>query len=351
MSGEKTEQPTHKKLRDSRKKGDVAHSKDFTQTLLILSLFGYMAFNGGSIAESLGRLILIPSTLVGLPFPIALSTALAAAMKEAVWVVLPFVMIVIGVGMMSEFLQVGVVIAFEKLKPSGKKLNVIANLKNTFSKKNLMESVKSVFKILFLGVLITLVIQKDLPQLMTIPRAGLDALGNALGDLMQVLLFNVAVVYIVISLADLVWQKHQYRKGLMMTKDEVKREYKEAEGDPHIKHKRKHLHQEMAMQGGQSSARKPTVVVTNPIHLAIAIYYKKGDVPLPQVIAKGEGIHAEAIKREAIEAGIPVLENIPLARALWRSTDVEQFIPNELLEPVAELLLLVRRLDDVPEES
>jgi len=349
MSGEKTEQPTHKRLRDSRSKGDVSHSKDFTQTLLIISLFGHLVFNGGSIAEALGRLMLVPSTLVELPFSIALSTALSAALSEAVGVVLPFVLIVLTVGMLAEFLQVGVVIAFDKLKPSGKKLNILANIKNTFSKKNLVESLKSVLKIVFLCTLITLVIKKDLPQLMTVPRAGLEALGDSVGSLMQVLLVNVAIVYIVVSLADFAWQKHQYRKGLMMTKDEVKREYKEAEGDPHIKHKRKHLHQEMVMQGTAASARKATVVVTNPIHLAVAIYYKKGDVPLPQVVARGEGVHAEAIRNQARDAGVPVLENVQLARALWRTTDVDQFIPNELLAPVAELLLLVRRLGESPE--
>lgn len=352
MSGEKTEQPTHKRLRDSRRKGDVAHSKDFTQTLLILSLFGYMSFNGSEIIESLGRLMLIPSTLVAMPFHVALPTGLAAALKEAVGVVMPFVLIVLIVGMLSEFLQVGVVVAFEKIKPSGKKLNILANLKNTFSKKNLMESLKSLTKILFLCALITMVVKKDLPELMTIPRAGLEALGEAVGSLLNVLLINVAIVYVVITLADLVWQRAQYRKGLMMTKDEVKREYKESEGDPHIKHKRKHLHQEMVMQGGGSvPVRKATVVVTNPVHLAVALYYQKGEVPLPQVVAKGEGFHAERIKQEAREAGVPVLENVPLARALWRSTEVEQFIPNELIEPVAEVLLLVRRLAESSEDS
>lgn len=351
MSGEKTEQPTHKRLRDSRKKGDVAHSKDFTQTLLILALFGYMCFDASAITESLGRLLLIPSTLIGMPFAIALPTALSAALKEAVGVVFPFVLIVLLVGMFAEFLQVGIVLAFEKLKPSGKKLNVLANLKNTFSKKNLVESLKSIVKILFLCTLITVVVHKDLPELMTVPRAGLEALGEAVGSMMRTLLMNVALVYVIIALADFVWQRMQYRKGLMMTKDEVKREHKESEGDPHIKHKRKHLHQEMVMQGGGKPARRPTVVITNPTHLAVALFYKKDETPLPQVIAKGEGIAAEAIKREAQELGVPVLENVPLARALWSTTQVEQFIPGELIEPVAEVLRLVRALTESTEDS
>lgn len=350
MSGEKTEQPTHKRLRDSRRKGDVAHSKDFTQTLLILALLGYMSFNGSSIIESLGRLLLIPADLVGMPFFTALPTAMMAALKEAIGVVLPFVLIVLLVGMFAETLQVGFLVAFEKIKPSGKKLNVLSNLKNTFSKKNLVEALKSTVKIIFLCTLVTIVVRRDLPDLMTIPRAGLEALGEAVGSLIRSLLINVALVYVIIALADFVWQRKEYRKKLMMSKDEVKKEYKESEGDPHIKSKRKHLHQEMAMQGGGKPARKPTVIITNPVHLAVALYYKKDETPLPQVIAKGEGAAAEAIKREAQAASVPVMENVPLARALWRSTQVEQFIPSELFEPVAEVLRLVRTLTENTEE-
>ena len=351
MSGEKTEQPTSKRLRDSRRKGDVAHSKDFTQTLLILALLGYMSFNGSNITESLGRLLLIPSTLTGMPFSIALPTALQAALKEAVGLVLPFILIVLLVGIFSEYLQVGIVLSFEKIKPSGKKLNILANLKNTFSKRNLVESLKSIIKIVFLCALVTIVVRRDLPELMTIPRAGLEALGEAVGSMMRTLLINVAVVYVIIALADFVWQRMQYRKKLMMSKDEIKKEYKESEGDPHIKHKRKHLHQEMVMQGGAKPVRKSTVVITNPTHLAVALYYKRGDTPLPQVIAKGADAAAEEIKREAREAGVPIMENIPLARALWSSTQIDQFIPGELFEPVAEVLRLVRTLTESTEDS
>ena len=151
MSGEKTEPPSHKRLRDARRKGDVAHSKDFTQTLLILALFGYMLANAGNIVESLGRLILVPSTMTGMPFESVWPVVFDAAFREAVILMLPFLLIVIMVGMFSEFLQVGIVLAFEKLKPSAKKLNVMANLKNIFAKKNLVELLKSVVKISFLS--------------------------------------------------------------------------------------------------------------------------------------------------------------------------------------------------------
>ena len=344
MSGEKTEQPTHKKLRDARQKGDVAHSKDFTQTLLILALFGYMLGNAGNIIAALARLVLIPAGLIGLPFETALKTALAAALRQSIDLLLPFLLIVLIVGMFAEFLQVGIVLAFEKLKPSAKKLNVIENLKNMFAKKNLVELLKSTIKIVFLSVLVTLVVRDALPQLITVPHSGLAGLRTGVGGMLKALLMNVALAYVIISLADFVWQRMQYRKQLMMSKEEIKQEFKEMEGDPHIKHKRKHLHQEMAMSGAAQSARRATVVVTNPTHYAIALYYEPDKTPLPVVLAKGEGTQAEMMMKAAREAGVPVMQNIPLAHALMADAQPDQYIPSELIEPVAEVLRLVRKL-------
>jgi len=344
MSGEKTEQPSHKRLREAREKGDVAHSKDFTQTLLILALFGYMLGNAANIIESLGRLMLIPAGLAGMPFETALKTALEAAVREAIGLVLPFVLIVLGIGMFGEFLQVGIVLAFKKLMPSGQKLNPLSNLKNTFSKRNLVEFLKSAVKIAFLSTLVTMVVRDALPQLMSVPHSGLAGLQMGVGGMLRTLIVNVALAYVIISLADFVWQRMQHRKQLMMSKEEVKQEYKEMEGDPHIKSKRKHLHQEMVMQGSVNSARKATVVVTNPTHLAIALYYEPDETPLPVVLAKGEGALAEEMMRAAREAGVPVMQNIPLARALMADAQPDQYIPSELIEPVAEVLRLVRKL-------
>src|SRR5690554_1672040 len=352
MSGEKTEQPTAKRLREAREKGEVAHSKDFTQTLLILALFGYMLGNASNLIEALGKIVLVPSTLTDMPFEIALKTALDAALREALVLVLPFVLIVLGIGMFGEFLQVGIVLAFKKLIPSGKKLNPATNLKNIFSKKNLVESLKSAVKIAFLSVLITLVIRDALPQLMAVPHSGMAGLQAGVGGMLRTMMINVAVAYIIISLADFAWQRMQHRKQLMMSKQEVKQEFKEMEGDPHIKGKRKHLHQEMVMQGAVQSARKATVLITNPTHLAIALYYDADETPLPVVLAKGAGALAEEMMRAARKGGLPIMQNIPLARALMADAQPDQYIPSELIEPVAEVLRLVRKLAaELPKSS
>ncbi len=341
---EKTEQPTSKKLRDSRKKGEVAYSKDFTQTVLIMAIFGYFLTAAGFMMEDLMEMILLPTTLMGMDFEDAADVLISKLVTEAAWVLLPFLGIILVLGIFSDALQVGLVLAFEKLKPSGKKLNAIANLKNIFSKKNLVEFLKSTVKICFLSGLLWLILRDAFPIMTSIPKAGLAGMGQVVGSLIKVMMINIGLAYTAIALADFVWQRHSHRKSMMMTKSEVKQEYKQMEGDPLIKHKRKQLHQEMLQEGAVQSARSATVLVTNPTHLAVALHYEDGETLLPVVLAMGEGALAERMRRAAREAGVPVMENIPLARALTEQSTAGQYIPSDLVEPVAELLRLLRQL-------
>lgn len=346
---EKTEQPTAKKLRKAREDGQVAHSKDFTQTVLILALFGYLLMDAERLFQSLAEMMLTPVGVLGMDFEDAANAVITALLKDAVWLLLPFLLIVIGLGLLAEMLQTGMNFAFKAMLPSAKKLNILSNVKNVVSIKNLIEFLKSNLKIAFLSALIYLVVRDALPTLMTLPAAGLAGVGQAVGMLLKTMIVNVAVAYTVIALADLVWQRFQHTKGLMMSKDEIKQEHKEAEGDPHIKHQRKHLHQEMLQHGAVQSTRKAQVVVTNPTHLAIAIQYDKDKTPLPVVVAKGEGWLAQRMVEAAREEGIPVLQNIPLAHALMNTAQLDQYIPSELIEPVAEVLRLVQRMGQTPE--
>lgn len=344
MSGEKTEQPTHKKLEDARKKGQVAKSKDFTQTALILALFGYLIAAGPSLAKGFAELLVLPMGFLNQPFDVALESLVAAVTHKAVMLVLPFIGIVLVIGIGAEMLQVGVLFSFEALKPSGKKLNVAANAKNMFSKKTFVEFLKNILKVGVLGAILYVVIRGEMGHLLELPMAGVAGVGMAITALLKVLIINVAVVYIAIGLADFVYQRYAYKKDLMMSKDEVKREYKEAEGDPHIKGARKHLHQELMMSGQMEKTRKASVLVTNPTHFAVAIYYHDEETPLPMVLAKGVDLIARRMIEIAKEEGIPVMQNIPLARALYAQAQLDQYVPGDLLEPVAEVLRVVRQV-------
>ncbi|WP_423455504.1 type III secretion system export apparatus subunit SctU [Ottowia sp. VDI28] len=341
---EKTEQPTAKRLRDSRKKGEVAYSKDFTQTVLIMAIFGYLLTAAVFMMEDLMEMILLPTTLMEMNFADAADILITKLVTEAAWFILPFLGIILVLGIFTDALQVGLVLAFEKLKPSGKKLNAITNLKNIFSKKNLVEFLKSTVKICFLSGLLWLVLRDAFPIMTSIPAAGLAGMGQVVGSLVKTMLICIGLAYTAIALADFAWQRYSHRKGLMMTKSEVKQEYKQMEGDPLIKHKRRHLHQEMLQEGAVQNARKATVLVTNPTHLAVALHYEEGETPLPVVLAMGEGALAARMRHAAREAGVPVMQNVPLARALTEKSIAGQYIPSDLVEPVAELLLLLRQL-------
>lgn len=346
MSSEKTEQPTAKKLRDARGKGQVAHSKDFTQTALILAMFGYLIVSASVLVRDFATLLLMPMDLLHHPFHAALGALVMPLIKYAVLILMPFIGILIGVGIFAETLQVGVLFAFEAIKPSAKKLNVAENAKNMFSTKSLVEFLKNCVKVGFLCALMTIVVRDEIVHLLSLPRVDIAGVGIAIAALVKVLIVNVAGVYIVLALADLLWQRYSYKKGLMMSKDEVKREYKESEGDPHVKGARKHLHQELLQSGMVEKTRKATVVVTNPTHIAVAIYYDEDETPLPMVLAKGAGLVAKRIVDVAREEGIPVMQNVPLARALNERAPLDQYIPSELIDPVAEVLRVVRRVID-----
>lgn len=342
---EKTEYPTSTKLRKAREDGQVAHSKDFTQTALILALFGYMLSDADGLIKAFSEMMVLPVNVLSMNFEDAVNVVATKLFRDAVRIMMPFLLIVIGLGLFIELLQTGMLFSFKAMMPSAKKLNVITNIKNVFAIKNLMEFLKSNIKIVFLSALLYIVLKDALPTLLTLPQAGLAGVGVAVGILLKVLISNVAVAYTVLALADFAWQRHQHVKGLMMSIDEVKQEYKEAEGDQHIKQQRKHLHQEMMQEGAVHSARKASVLVTNPTHLAIAIYYDKDTTSLPIVLGKGEGALAARMVVAARESGVPVLQNIPLAHALMDTAQLDQYIPSELIEAVAQVLRLVQELE------
>lgn len=341
---EKTEQPTQKRLKDSRKKGQVAYSKDFTQTCLIMAIFGYLLTDGARIMGKIAELIALPGNFLDQPFINALKSLVMQYLMDLVLLLLPFILIVLLVGIFADTLQVGIFFAFEAIKPSGKKLNVIQNAKNIVSKKNFMEFIKSSIKVTLLSVLVYFIIRAHLDMLLKVPLGGVPMVGAAAAAMVKIMIINISIAYIIIALFDFIWQRLKFRKDNMMSKDEVKREYKEQEGDPHIKGKRKQLHKEMAMSDAGAQTKKSTAVVTNPTHFAVAIYYKESETPLPLVLTKGEGETALHIIRVAHESGIPVFQNIPLARALNAKAEIDQYIPVEFIEPVAEIIRMVNEL-------
>lgn len=342
MSGEKTENPTPKKLRDARMKGQVAKSQDVVSAAMTVSLFVMISIMWPYAVDEIKSMILLPTHFYTMRFEDAMGQLTFAIFIKIAKLSVPFLAVVIFIALASNLAQVGFLLVFEPVKPDLKKLNPLDKIKQIFSMKNLFELLKSSLKILIIGGLVASIVTSSLNPLTRLPHGGAGAVLTALHPMLSALAVNVTMAYVAIAGVDYTFQKFQHTKQLKMSKDEIKREYKESEGDPQIKGKRKQLHQEMVMSDTSERTRKATVVVTNPTHLAVAIYYKEEENVLPKVIAKGEDHVARRMVEIAREEGIPVMQHIPLARSLHEHVDIDRYIPSDLIEPMAEVLRWVK---------
>ncbi|SMP44870.1 type III secretion system export apparatus subunit SctU [Noviherbaspirillum suwonense] len=351
MSSEKTEQPTPHKLREARKNGQVAKSKDFTQTLLVGALFVYTLMDSERLLGRMIKLIELPADLGYAEFNASLSSVVTAMTVEMVFILLPYILIVIIVGIFAETIQIGLLVSFKVLMPKGERLNPVSNLKQMFSMKSIVEFLKSNIKVMFLTAVIFFIIRSSIDDLVKIPPAGLAAAGVALAAMLKKLIIFTFIAFSAIALFDLLYQRFEHRKSLRMSIEEIKQEYKQLEGNPEIKGHRKQLAKEIAMNDSNNKTRKATVVVSNPTHLAISLFFDAEETPLPIVLNKGRGVIAHEIMRIAREAGVPIMQNIPLARRLMADAVVDHYIPSDLVEPVAEVLIALRRLAQQREEG
>lgn len=341
---EKTEQPTSKKFRDARNKGQVAKSKEIPTAAIIVGLYAFIWIFWDFYLDGFKELMLLPAACYDMPFKEALTFALHGALTKFITLSAPIVGLAMVLGLVANYAQIGVLFSFESIKPDMNKINPTEGLKKIFSMNNLIELIKSVVKILFLGYLIYKVIRGAIDPLTRIPLGGIDQLLTLLGAITKKIAIFSSGAFILVAVADHFLQKFQHTKKLKMTKDEVKKEHKEMEGDPIIKGKRKQLHRELAMNNAVEKSRKASVIVTNPTRLAIALFYDKEDGQLPVILAKGENLLAKRIVEVAREEGIPIMQNIPLARNLFEHGQVEHYIPSDLIEPVAEVLRWVRQM-------
>lgn len=341
---EKTEDPSPKKLRDARKKGQVAHSKDVVSAAMTVALFMYFWTMWSDFVERMKELLVFPPQFYKMAFSEAAKYAVDMGFEMVKAILVPVILITILVGIGANTAMVGVLFAGESIKPSLDKINPASGFKRIFGLKNVIDTLKSIIKIVFLSILLIIVIRGGIEALVRAPGCGMPCLQLALSELLTQTMIYTCFAFVVVGAADFAYQKYEHTKGLKMTKDEVKREYKESEGDPHVKGMRKQLMHELVMSDEGAAVRKSSVVVTNPTHIAVALRYESGQTPLPIVVAKGQNLNAKRIIEIAREAGVPIMENVPLARALFEEATLDQYIPSELIEPVAEVLRWVREL-------
>lgn len=340
-AGEKTEQPTPKRLRDARLKGQVARSQEMVTTISLLAIIGYVWLNWSAIYA---RLILNFDHAAAYAAQDFSQYAIAATydmMWGASLLLLPVIGITIVAGLAANFIQVGALVSVDAIKPKSERLNPGTGAKRIFSSKQIIELLKTTLKICVLALLLYIVIRGAISPYVNSLNCGLSCLSSITVMALNQTLFYAAICFIVVALADFAYQQRAHTKSLMMTRDEIKREHKEMEGNPLIKRKRRQFAQELALEDRGDAARKATAVVVNPTHLAVAIYYSAERAPVPLVTAKGRNREAHTMIRLAEEAGVPIFRNINLARTLYADAELFQPIPDEMFDAVAEVLAWV----------
>ncbi len=347
MPGEKTEQPTQKRIDESRKKGEVFKSRDVIQAFLFIIAAAVIMAGGPAYVSQLGDLMkqfFQPDVMLGTMQTNALLSRMGFAWSKFLILTAPLMGALMVGAAAANFVQVKVLFAPEAIKPKFEKLNPVSGFKNVFFSPNTyIELIKNLIKFGVVFWILYWAIRGSLRDI--IPTAGmrLDQTASLTARLMSSMLYKVGVVFVVLGAADYLIQKKLYMKKMMMSKEDIKQEYKESEGDPHVKHMRKHLFQQLMHGSVAANVPKATAVVANPTHLAIAIRYDQASMQAPQVTAKGQDSMALKIIEIAKEHKVPVIRNIGLAHSLI-DLEVGHEIPEDLYEAVAEVLNFVYQL-------
>ena len=347
MSGEKTEPPTPKRLREARKKGQVAKSNDLTQSFLFLAAAGVLSMGGGAYVSELRQMMadfFQPAVLRGdLPAG-ELLRRMGSAWQRAFLLLAPLLGALFAVAAAVNFMQVNVLFSADIVKPKLDKLNPVNGFKNIFfTGRTYIELIKNLIKFVIVFWLVYSTVSSSLRDVVLTARMDLLQAAQLAATLLFHLLFKVGAVFLAIGAADYMIQKKLYLKGLRMSRYEVEREFKEDEGDPNVKHQRRHLHQQLLQEGAVEHVPKADAVVVNPTHIAVAIRYDEVTMPAPRVIAKGRELLAREIIQIARKHRVPVLRNVSLAHGLY-AIEVGDEIPEQLYEAVAEVLNWVYQL-------
>ncbi|GAE24270.1 flagellar biosynthesis protein FlhB [Halalkalibacter wakoensis JCM 9140] len=343
---EKTEKATPKKRQDTRKKGQVAKSTDVNTAIILLLVFLFLWMFGGLLGETLFNLLkhTFQTYLLMDMTEATVSTLFYELVMEAALVLLPIMVIALIAGVAASYIQVGVLFAPEAVKMKLSKLDPIKGAKRIFSVRAIVELLKSLLKISLAGLVVFVIIWMSLEDVMLLSQKSVSEGFAMIAQLTALLGIAVAIILLILSIPDYLYQKYDHEKQMKMSKKDIKDEHKNMEGDPRIKSKRKQKQMEMAMQRMMQEVPKADVVITNPTHFAVALRYDEEKADAPFVVAKGVDFVAQKIKGIAADHEVVTVENKPLARALYHQADIGDQVPEDLFKAVAEILAYVYRL-------
>jgi len=345
FAGEKTEEATPKRKEEARGKGQVAKSMEINSVFVIVAAFFTLKIIGAYIFDELaGYMKFIFSNLVIADFTITSAQQVFIGFAIVfLKTTLPVMCVILVVALSINFAQVGFAFSLEPLMPNFDKINPLSGFGRLFSKRSLVELFKSLLKIAIIGGFVYRFMMNQTKQVPALISAELIDSLHLAASLILDLVFNISTVMFIMGVFDYMYQWWENQESMKMSKDDIKQEFKQAEGDPQIKGKIKQRQREMAMQRMMQDVPKADVVVTNPTHFAVALKYDQ-DMAAPIIVAKGQNLIAQKIKEIAKEHKVIIVENKMLARSLYTAVEIGHPVPHELYQAVAEVLAYVYKL-------
>lgn len=344
--GEKSEEPTPKRRLEAREEGNVSKSQDLSAALL-LGVVTVGIWVAAMPMLGRGKIVLehLLDGSLGNALRVEDVTAIATHVAGAtVRIVLPILLVAWAAAYLSHFIQVGWLFAAKAVQPKLSKISPIKGFKRVFGINALVKATLDSLKVLIIVVVVTLTVMQYSDRMLVLPYLTVLAALSQIGWLMLDLAARVLAVLLVLGILDFFYQRWKHTKDLKMTKQQVKDEMKQTDGDPETRKRRMRMQQQIAMQRVSSAVPKADVIVTNPEHISIAIQYDADKMNAPKVVAKGADFLALRIRQIAMQHGIPIVERKPLARAMYKSVPVGREIPPEFFQAVAEILAYVYRL-------
>lgn len=342
---QKSEQPTQRRLQKAREEGNFPASREFISAVQFTGFVAIGTTFGGALFQQLGHLM---RSLLAFAFSGDLSIArLTALLRFDVSPrFIPLAIAGLSLGLLSLSAQLATTklgISLQKLTPDFQRLNPIRKI-SSLPSQNLMILLQALLLLPLIGYVVYYEISENLDSLLELAWMGAQPAIARIGSVIETLLWRAVMLFLFVGVCDLVWQRRRYIKQLRMSKQEVKEEHKEQQSSPHIKQKIRRLQRDLARRNMMKEIPTATAVIVNPTHYAVAIRYSMEGSAAPKVVAKGKNYLAARIRKRAIEAGVPIVENPPLARALYSSVDVGQEIPTHLYRAVAEILAYIYKL-------
>ena len=347
---ERTEKATPKRRQESRRKGRVAQSREIPSVMILITSLGVFFFAGGSIFRKITAFASqIFQQLYTSPLSDVSTTAsfVAGVFLFFAEVTFPLMLAILAAGVCAHVAQFGILFTTESLTPKLSRLSPISGIKRIFSLRSLVELAKSVLKILAVAGTAYWLIRGELHLVPELVLSGAVDILAFTGRVAFKICLGACVTLVILAAMDYAYQRWEYEKNLRMTKQEVKDEYKQTEGDPKVKARIRSIQMETARRRMMEAVPEADVVITNPTHLAVALRFDADKMAAPCVVAKGAGYVAERIKQVASDHRVPIVENKPLARTLAASVDIGDSIPVELYKAVAQILAYVYRLKGV----